>query len=66
MTDAMRVHYEGPTVFPVTDREPKRLRIALECPQGLAAGTDVRVMLRYFRAFSTTCGCGKWTATGPG
>ena len=46
----MRVTHEGTTQFVATDREPKPLTITLECPEGLPAGTDVRLCCGSFHS----------------
>ena len=43
-----RTSYDGPTTFVATDREPHAARVIVECADGLAAGSDVRVSISTF------------------
>ena len=43
-----RISYEGPTSFVATDRGPHEARLIVECPDGLVAGSDVRVSISTF------------------
>ena len=40
MNHLLRISCEGRTEFIATDRSAQPLKVMVECPQGLAAGTD--------------------------
>ncbi len=46
------VSCEGPTHFVATDREPKPVWVRIDCPEGLAAGTDVRLSISTFHSYT--------------
>ena len=48
MSQEYSVQYEGTRDFVATNRAPQRVRIILDCPQGLAEGADVRVLASTF------------------
>jgi len=54
MSQAFSVHYEGTRDFVATNRDPQRISIILECPQGLAEGADVRVLAITFHMVDFT------------
>ncbi|MCC9077057.1 hypothetical protein FKZ61_013180 [Litorilinea aerophila] len=55
----MKVRYEGATEFVATDKEPKPIKVIVECPEGLTAGTDVRVSISTFHSYTRV-----WTLDG--
>ncbi|MSR84130.1 MAG: hypothetical protein EXS58_14600 [Candidatus Latescibacteria bacterium] len=52
MTNPLRSTYEGPAIFIATDRNPKPIKVGLECPAGLAYGTDVRISISTFHSYT--------------
>jgi hypothetical protein len=51
MIETLRMRYEGPREFVVTDRQPRALRLCLVCSGGLPPGSEIRATIRNFRAF---------------
>lgn len=52
MTDPLHVRFAGATQFVATEKNPQPVTVILECPQGLAAGTDVRVTISTFHSYT--------------
>ena len=52
MLDQLTVSHRGETALIATDRTHKPLQLILHCPQGLAAGTDVRVLMSTFHSYT--------------
>lgn len=52
MTISLHVRSEGTTQFVATERDPKPLQVIVACPQGLPAGTDVRLSNSTFHSYT--------------
>jgi len=48
----LHVRSEGATQFVATDRDSQPLQVILDCPQGLPAGTDVRLSNSTFHSYT--------------
>ena len=53
MNNSLRLDCKGQTEFIATNRSPQPLKVMLECPQGLAAGSDVRVCISSFHSLTS-------------
>lgn len=52
MVNQLAVAHEGITTFTATDRTLKPISILIYCPDGLAAGTDVRLSMSTFHSYT--------------
>lgn len=62
--NSLRWTYEGPSPFIATQRELQPVRLTLECPEGLPAGTEIRGMLGNFRSFRDSATPVQWQCDG--
>ncbi len=53
MSEPIQLTHTGTTTFVATERTPQPLCLRLTCPEGLAAGTDLRVEMSNFHAYTT-------------
>lgn len=51
--DQLTITHTGVTTFTATDRTLKPITVTITCPQGLAAGTDLRVSMSTFHSYTT-------------
>lgn len=52
MTEPLEVTFVGPANFVATDTVTKPVTVTVTCPQGLTAGTDVRISISSFHAYT--------------